>query len=245
MQIATHWHQIFGEHEGRLLSTVGDCNAFAVETSAGLVLFDAGTGIDPEAQQRALAAAGFPEGPKHLFLTHGHADHAGGASALASRYAAVVYAGPITADWLGAGNEAKISLPSARRGGVYPPGYVYRPVQVDHVVTEGATILLGDVEITPVATPGHSADHWSYVVGVDGRSTLIAGDALFAGGTVILQDTWDSSVAQTCASIRRMRTLAFDAMLSGHGPPVLSDAVSHVDIAMQRIDRLLPPLNLL
>ena len=243
MQISKRWHQILGSHAGGVLSTATDCNVFAVETSAGLVVFDAGAGIDPQVQRRAFEDAGFGNGAKHLFLTHGHADHAGGAQALVHRCEASVHAGPLTALWLATGDEEKVSLQGPRRAGVYADDYVFGPVMVDHPVADGVAITIGDVEIVPIATPGHSADHYSYLVHMVGETTLIAGDALFAGGTVILQDTWDSSVADTCASIRKLAGRRFNALLSGHGPPVLDNAASHVAKAMQRIDRLLPPLN--
>lgn len=245
MQISKHWHQILGSHAGGVLSTAADCNVFAVETSAGLVTFDAGAGIDPQVQRRAFADAGFGDGARHLFLTHGHADHAGGTAAVVLRWGTSVHAGALTARWLATGDEAKVSLPGARRAGLYGADYVFGPVTVDHEVVEGVTIAIGDIEIEPIATPGHSADHFSYLVRCDGGTTLIAGDALFAGGTVILQDTWDSSVADTCASIRHLARLRFDALLAGHGPPVLADTANHVAMAMERIDRLLPPYNLI
>lgn len=243
MRINGRWHQILGTHEGTRLSAASDCNAFGLETSTGLVLFDAGAGIDPADQHFGLVASGFPDGAAHLFLTHGHADHSGGAAALASRHGMPIHAGPLTAQWLAAADEARVSLPAARRAGIYPPSYVFEAVHVQHIVADGIAIRIGDAEVVPIATPGHSADHWSYLVRVDGQTTLVAGDALFAGGSVILQDTWDSSVADSCASIRRLATFTFDAFLPGHGPPVLAGAGSHVATAMQRIDRLLPPLN--
>ncbi len=243
MRIDERWHQILGTHDGEPLSGVGDCNAFGLETTEGLVLFDAGTAIDPGEQRRALSEAGFRDGPRHLVLTHAHADHAGGAAALAASYGTVIHAGPLTAQWLTVGDEASISLPVARSAGIYPPDYRLTATAVDHVVADGVAVRIGDAEILPLATPGHSADHFSYLVRAGGRVTLVGGDAIFAGGTIVLQDTWDSSVADSCASIRRLATLSFDALLPGHGPAILADARSHVAQAMERIDRLLPPLN--
>ena len=244
MRLNDRWHQILGVHDGGRLSGAADCNAYGLETSAGLVMFDAGAGIRPAAQLSALDGAGFPGGPQHLFLTHAHADHSGGAADLVSRYGMPVHAGKLTARWVGDGAEDKFSLPVARRAGVYPPDYAFRAVRVDRVLDSASTIRIGDAEITAIATPGHSADHMSYLVRVDGQASLIAGDAIFAGGTIVLQDTWDSSVADSCASIRRLAGFEFERLLSGHGPLVLERAREHVEIAMERISRLLPPRNL-
>ena len=76
---------------------------------------------------------------------------------------------------------------------------------------------------------------------VDGQSSLVGGDALFCEGTVVLQDTWDSDVAATCATVRRLSRETFDRLLPGHGPPVLNDAGAHVARAAERVSRLLPP----
>lgn len=245
MHIQGRWHQIFGAQGGKLLSTQTDCNAFGLSTRSGLIMFDAGSGSDPDAQQRALVSAGFGAGPLHLFLTHGHADHSGGAAALVSAYGTRLDAGDLTAKWLAAGDEERISLTVARRAGIYPPAYRYRPAVADRLVEHGVPIRIDDVLITPIATPGHSADHFSYLVSVDGEAVLVGGDALFEGGTVVLQDTWDCSVSDSCRSIRRLSTMAFDTLLPGHGPWVTDTANCTVALAMQRIERLLPPLNFL
>ena len=85
----------------------------------------------------------------------------------------------------------------------------------------------------------------SYLVEAHGITALVGGDALFAGGRIMLQDSWDCSVADSCATIRRLAGLDFDWLLPGHGAPVLGEAGSAVAEAMRRVDRFLPPFNLL
>lgn len=245
MQLNHHWHQILGRYGDHSLSAATDCNAFALQTEAGLVLFDTGAGLESTAQSHAFTAAGFQAGPTHVFLTHAHADHAGGAAAIKHRYGALLHAGPLTAQWLSAADEAKVSIPGARRAGVYPASYVYRAAETDQIVSDGTLLRIGGAEIRALATPGHSADHFSYLVRYGDTTTLVAGDAIFSGGKVVLQDTWDCSVAQTCQSIRSLCTRDFSALLAGHGPVVLENGKAHVAAAMERVDRLLPPLNLL
>lgn len=243
MRLTPSLHQILGTHGGSVLSHATDCNAFGIETTAGLVLFDAGSGYDSALAITALGKAGFGAGPTHLFLTHAHADHAGGTAALIKRYGTRVYAGEQTKGRLERADEAEIGLDKARRLNVYPSDYRTASVQGVRTLSDGAVIEIGGIVITAIETPGHSDDHVSYLVNSPGGTVLIAGDALFAGGLIILQDVWDSSVAKSCASIRRLSSHSFDVMLSGHGDPVLSNAKSHVDEAMSRINRLLPPRN--
>ena len=245
MQLNQDWHQIFGQCGKYNLSSTADCNAFALQTEDGLVLFDAGAGLDASTQSDAFAAAGFPAGPTHVFLTHAHADHAGGAAMLKENYGALLHAGPLTAKWLAAADEVKISLASARRVGIYSASYFFRGAETDCIVGDGTLLDIGGTKIQAVATPGHSADHFSYLVYHGNTVTLIAGDAIFSGGKVVLQNTWDCSVAQTCQSIRTLHALDFGALFAGHGPAVLNDGKAHVAAAMERVDKLLAPLNFL
>jgi hydroxyacylglutathione hydrolase len=245
MRIAEAWHLLLGRNGDRVLSDALDCCVFALETAAGLIVFDAGANPDPGGFRAALAGMDWRGGPIHLFLTHGHADHSGGAAGVREAFDARVYAGALTASWVEAGDETAVSLAAARAGGLYPPDYALRACAVDERLADGRVLEIGDARISVVATPGHSADHMSFLVEAHGAKALVAGDALFAGGRVVLQDTWDCSVADTCATVRKLSRLDFDMLLAGHGPPVLSGARDHVALAMERVSRLLPPLSLM
>lgn len=217
-----------------------DATAWALTTGEGLILFDAGAGVAPVA---ARLRASLPGGalPRCLILTHGHADHSGGAAEL-QREGVQVWAGAATAGWIGAPDLAALSLEGAMAAGVYPPGYAFQPCRVDRILAPGPVLDQPGLRIEAIETPGHSADHLAYLVTTPGRRVLVGGDALFEGGTVILQDTWDSSVAQTCATIRRIAALAPDAILPGHGPALIGPAArAAIDAAMARVSRLLPP----
>lgn len=224
------WDAALGEHAMASMRYPLDASCWRLTTGAGRrILFDAGSGLGPA-----------PEAPDALLLTHGHVDHAGGAARLAP--ASRIVAGALTASWLADGNEEAVSLDRARRAGIYPAGYRLRPCLGIEAVADGARLAIDDAVIEAVATPGHCDDHIAWLVTVGGRRTLVGGDALFTGGTVILQDTWDCSVERTCSTIRRIAALAPDDILPGHGPPLVGgEARSALDTAMARVDRLLPP----
>src|SRR4029078_13374719 len=80
------------------LTDAFDCNAFLFDAGNGeWVLFDAGAGRDPAGMEAVLAADGIEPGAMpHLFLTHAHADHSGGARGLRDRLGLLVHAGPRT-----------------------------------------------------------------------------------------------------------------------------------------------------
>lgn len=109
-------------------------------------------------------------------------------------------------------------------------------------MADGETRRFGTVTVTAIATPGHSADHTAWLVETPAARVLVGGDAIFAGGTVILQDTWDCSVADTCATVRVLAALAPDSILPGHGTPLVgAECRAALDAALARVDSLLPP----
>ena len=56
------------------------------------------------------------------------------------------------------------------------------------------------------------------------RTYLLGGDAIFAGGKLLLQATADCDLRQSLETVQRLAAVSFDALLPGHGPIVLSDA---------------------
>lgn len=149
-------------------------------------------------------------------------------------------AGKMTAGIVASGDEAKISLDRARQAGIYPANYHFnRCLAVP--VEDGRELEFGDTSIRPVATPGDSADHMSYLVRSVNSRALFVEDALFEGGRVNLQDTWDCSVPNTCDSIRHLAKEDFELFLPGHGPISTIGGTTHVASAMSRINALLCP----
>jgi glyoxylase-like metal-dependent hydrolase (beta-lactamase superfamily II) len=192
------------------------------------LLFDAGAGVGP-----------LPTEPERLFLTHGHADHSGGAG----RLAVPTSAGMLTSTWLREGRRDRISLDVAIAAGIYPPDYRLEPIGALHGVGDGEIFEFGPVTVTAIATPGHSADHTCWLVTSPGSRVLVGGDVLFEGGTVILQNSWDCSVRDSSESVLKVIALAPDVLLPGHGAPLFGDSLQQAfDAARERINRFLPPL---
>jgi glyoxylase-like metal-dependent hydrolase (beta-lactamase superfamily II) len=84
----------------------------------------------------------------------------------------------------------------------------------------------------------------SYLVQDNETVALVAGDAVFHGGRVALQNTWDCHVPDLCRSLRRLAALRFDMFLPGHGAFSLTRGQRHIEAAVAVIDRLLVPPSL-
>jgi hydroxyacylglutathione hydrolase len=224
-----------------------DCNAYLFDARSGeWVLFDAGVGRSPELRDAVLAEDGIdPRAIRHIFLTHGHADHSGGAADLRDRLGLTVHAGALTAPMVAAGDEAALSVDRARAIGIYPADYRYRACPIDDVVVPATPMRIGALTITLIETPGHAADHVSYLVERAGWRFLVAGDALFHGGKVAIQDIPDCDVSAICATVRRLAAIPFDALLPGHLTFSLRDGHRHADAALAYVERFQCPPSII
>jgi hydroxyacylglutathione hydrolase len=227
------------------LTDAFDCNIFLFDSDDGYVLFDAGTGMGMEQIWQVCQQDGLdPNRIGHLFLTHAHGDHGGGAAHVRDRTEVQIYAGPDTVRIVSSGNEDAVSLPAARNAGVYPKDYRYRACAVDHVLAQEDVVTVGALQIEMIATPGHSHDHCSYLVTHRGRRYLVGGDAIFHGGKIVLQNTYDCSVPQSLATIQHLATYDFDALLPGHLAFSLKNGKRHIETACAIIAKLGCPPSL-
>ncbi len=215
-----------------------DCNIFLFDTGASCVVFDFGAGMGVEKILAVCRDDGLdPNRIDHLFLTHAHADHGGGTAPLREHIDVEVYASAATSKIIESGDEAAVSLDTAKAGGVYPSDYLYRSSPVEHVLEDGDIVTIGNYSIEIILTPGHSHDHCSYLVSGNDRSYLVGGDAIFFGGKVVLQKTYDCSVPQTIDTIERLGDYSFEALLPGHLNFSLNNGERHVNKARAITDR--------
>ena len=82
----------------------------------------------------------------------------------------------------------------------------------------GATGEPSGLEVETIATPGHTADSVSFVVGTGGERAVLTGDTILGRGTTVL----DGELGDYLASLERLATLGAIPVLPGHGP-VLAD----------------------
>ncbi|HET7901437.1 MAG TPA: MBL fold metallo-hydrolase [Candidatus Nanopelagicales bacterium] len=130
-----------------------------------------------------------------ILLTHGHPDHSEGAVALAGRLHAAV-----------------LALDPAHRLG-------------DEGLVGGDVVVVGDVALSVVPTPGHTDDSLSFHLPVDGA--LLTGDTVLGRGSTVIAHP-EGRLADYLASLRRLRDLAESSeaavVLPGHGPALVDPA---------------------
>ncbi len=229
------------------LSDDPDCHVYLVDGGDELALIDCGMAAGASLDRIAanIAAEGLDLGKlRTLVLTHYHMDHAGGAARCRERFGLRVLAPRGAAPALRTGDERAVALDKAKAAGFYAPDYPFEPVAVDQELTEGERVRIGTLDLEVIDTPGHCDGHASYLLHGRQRRALFAGDAVFAGGRVVLQNIHDCSIQESAASIFKLERVAFDALLPGHGAVCWEEGTRHVALAADYCRRLGVPPNL-
>jgi len=145
-----------------------------------------------------------------ILVTHGHPDHAPGASGLAR---------------------------ALREAGV--PVEIRGPAAVDGVerpVVDGDVVETDEGELIAIDTPGHArahvALHWP------SRRALFAGDLLLGKGDTVWVGEYAGSVADYLHSIERIGELDLAVIYPAHGPPLTDPAEALMRYAEHRRERI-------
>ena len=170
-------------------------NTYLIAGSGGdAVLIDAGVGdprhladLQAELDRRSARLT-------RLLVTHGHADHASGAPAIAAAHPGVrVQKLP----WRGVDDAAGVGW---------------------EALADGEEVRLGDEILRVVHTPGHSPDHlvfWDPVTRV-----AFTGDLVVRGGSVMIHASRGGKLGQYLSSLERVLQLGAARLLPAHGDPI-------------------------
>ena len=184
-----------------------NCWVLAAERGGLAVVVDA----PPDPDGVTLLLARHDLVPVALLATHGHADHIGGAGALADRFTISAYLHPDD-DWLARDPAAQLrSL-----WGMTPPGEFSSPQRWERL-THGEVLTLAGLSIQVIHTPGHTPGHCCFYLQSDG--VLCSGDQLFAGSIGRTDLPGGDHAALMRSMGERIVTLPGDTqVLPGHGP---------------------------
>ena len=134
----------------------GFTSAFLLDAGPGIaVLIDAGSDREAAAIRSALAERNLrPENVVAILLSHGHGDHFGGVTAFPN---AQVYAMAEDVALIEGREPRRSAL--GRLLGTQPTG-----IQVDHVLSDGEALELGQLQVQVFAMPGHTAGSAAFLV---------------------------------------------------------------------------------
>lgn len=166
--------------------------------------------VDPGPEDEAHLAALAGVGPVELILvTHRHADHTAGSARLHELTGAPVRA----------------LDPRHCHGGGEP-------------LAHGEAIRAAGLDITVLATPGHTSDSVCFHLAADGQAgSVLTGDTILGRGTTVL-DYPDGTLGDYLASLDRLEALGPASVLPAHGPVLPSLESAARDYRTHREERL-------
>ena len=221
---------------------VGDVHAYLIPDQQGVTVVDAGLGTEESmaALEQGVRDIGCTLDQAHtIVLTHGHADHAGGAATLKERTNARLIGHPLLLRWLQPTAESRraedefferlycacgLSQPLRETARSEQNRYrqMVRPVCLD--AGAGEDDIVSGWRI--VYTPGHSESHLSLwrehdrtMIGGDSCIQHISANALVEPDEECLGRV--QSVAQFRRTFLKLRAMEISVILPGHGESVL------------------------
>lgn len=244
MKITDRIHLVASGQAGCMISHKSDCHVYLVETDAGHILIDSGVGLDNARIIDIIKEDGLdPKDVKHLFLTHSHADHAGGAAGLKKELGLKVYIGKPEAHLLRESDLMDQGLDIAIIDGIYPSDYRFPNCDPDVIFTGGEKLTIGEWTITAILTPGHSTGCMCYLFETGNRKALFSGDVVCHGGKLMFLNCEGSVMADMRRSMPKLGGLGIEEFYPGHGCWVCAGGQSHIDKAIEALKHLGPPPN--
>lgn len=210
-----------------LLESAGSVNAYLIEGSHGLTLFDTGFPLCAALMAEELRFSGFAlKDVEQIVLSHWHFDHAGGAHGLLGLHRVKVFAHPLDIPAI----KGELQPPKRffdRVLAVIAQRITYKPLEVVVPISQGETLrALPQWQV--LHTPGHTPG--SICLYQPGEKLLLCGDVLDnRSGTLALPfSSHNQDQARAVESARRLAELDCEVLGCGHGPVIRSAAALRI-----------------
>jgi glyoxylase-like metal-dependent hydrolase (beta-lactamase superfamily II) len=155
-----------------------------------------------------------------ILLTHYHEDHSGNAETLRQTYQTTLLAGEMTCEKV----QNQIALKPYQ---IYSFG---RVPKVKNTQTIPQLIENEHFTLTPLFTPGHSADHYGYLE--KDRGWFFSGD-LYLGLIKMMRP--EENIGQMIRSIKMVLTYDFEVLFCAHNPK-FKKGKSHLQKKLQHLE---------
>lgn len=207
-------------------------NVYAIRGERGIALVDSGESCAAEVIEASLCRWGMGDLPvTHVFLTHGHSDHAGSAAYFREKGAKIII-GEGDAHWLREGGFPAGSTP-------YGDGWTFPPCDADIEFGEKQILEFEDFRITACPLPGHTDGSAFYEMEdirertghAPGRTILFTGDTFSFDRErdddhIVL--CWRGSPDYDALKLMQSFESAYkeffpDVILGGHGMPFIGN----------------------
>ena len=185
---------LIAAHNPSAMTGPGNNTYLIAGTDGSAVLIDAGVG--QAAQLTELADHLSEERCRlgHVLVTHGHADHASGAPAIAAHHPAAAFS----------------KFPWPEEDARYAVAW--------QALADGDSVLVGGEALTALHTPGHSPDHLA--VWIERTRTIFTGDLVIPRRSVMIHTSRGGNLKQYFASLERLLALDPLVLLPAHGPRI-------------------------
>lgn len=241
MKITNEVYIVGSGNIGIRISHPSDCYVYLFDLGGdSLALVDAGVGINTELIVENIKKDGFnPNQIDHLFITHAHTDHMGGAAYFKENFNCKVYAPIKEADNIELIDEVALGLNVAKKAGFYPSEFEIKSCKVDTRLQDGDEFTLGNLKFRAIETPGHSKGGFCFLV-LGTKKYLCCGDHIAFGGLINLQNypNSGSSLDGYRDSASKLANLDVDGFLPGHGLFNVNDGQKEVDLMIEAMDDL-------
>ena len=210
--------------------------AFLVETSEGPVLVETGPHSVSNNLEKEVARCGFSMSDiKHVFITHIHFDHAGGAWALAQQ-GATIYLHPFGKRHLGEPSKLYASAKRIYQDKMETLWGKMEAISDDNLQTveHGEYVSIGDTTFIAHYTPGHAVHHIAWQVGENIFTGDVAGVKIAKGIVVPPCPPPDINIEDWVASINLLRQLKVKALYLTH-----FNKITNVDEHLDNLENML------
>ena len=176
----------------------------------------------PAHRAAILAAAGGRI--SHIFVTHAHLDHSGGARALAQATGAPILGfGPAEA------GRSAVMQRLAAEGGLAGGEGLDRDFAPDLALADGAVVESDEWRLVARHTPGHFAGHLSFQDG----ARLFCGDVVMGWSSTLISPP-DGDLGDYFRTLSRLEALDATELLPAHGGAISDPAARLAELAAHR-----------